>query len=144
MPEDAWSPRRRDGRIAAALASLKADREAAEAEDARAEAYRERQQAGERTGRSPASAAVELAEENLARVRAARAASSLRWKSGTRPGSPAAAARPGSMTTAGSPAQAKVEAAKARAAEAGRKAAEREANRKRPARSATPPTRTPG
>src|SRR5580704_12699736 len=75
VPAEAWSPRRRDERIRAALADLEAEREAAEAaERARAEAYRERQRAGERTGCSPASAAVELAEENLARVRAARAA----------------------------------------------------------------------
>ncbi len=47
VPPEAWRPRRRDERIAAALASLRAEREAAE----RAEAER--------------------AEENLARARAA-------------------------------------------------------------------------
>ena len=38
VPEDAWSPRRRAGRIAAALASLRAERAAAEAERAAKEA----------------------------------------------------------------------------------------------------------
>src|SRR5580692_6708676 len=131
VPPEAWRPRSRDSRIAAALASLKAEREAAEAaERARAEAYRERQRAGERTGCSPASAAVELAEENLARVRAARAAElEERY----------AAGQPRRGRGAGvddhcrvREAQAKVQAAKARAAEADRKAAEREANRKGP------------
>jgi hypothetical protein len=75
VPEEAWSPRRRDERIAAALADLEADRRAAQAaEEAKAEAFRERQRAGRRTGPAPRQAAAELAEENLARVRAARAA----------------------------------------------------------------------
>src|SRR5579859_7446453 len=75
VPGEAWSPRRRDERIRAALAGLEAERKAAEeAEAAKAEAFRARQRAGQRTGLSPASAAVELAEENLARARAARAA----------------------------------------------------------------------
>jgi transposase len=69
----AWSPRRRAERIAAALAQLEAERRAAERErDAKAEGFRERQRAGQRTGCSPAGAAVALAAENLARVRAAR------------------------------------------------------------------------
>ena len=75
VPEAAWSPRSRDERIAAALADLEAERRAAEgAEEAKAEAFRERQRSGQRTGPAPRHAAVELAEENLARVRAARAA----------------------------------------------------------------------
>src|ERR1700729_2224130 len=75
VPPGAWSPRRRDERIAAALAGLRAEREAAQAaEAARAEVHRARRQAGERAGCPPASAAVAMAEENLARVRAARAA----------------------------------------------------------------------
>src|ERR1700735_2052397 len=73
VPPGAWSPRRRDERIAAALAGLRAEREAAQAaEAARAEVHRARRQAGERAGCPPASAAVAMAEENLARVRAAR------------------------------------------------------------------------
>ena len=136
MPEDAWSPRRRDERIAAALAGLRAEREAAEAaEAARAEVYRQRRQAGERAGCPPASAAVAMAEENLARVRAARLAQlEERYAAGQpRRGR---AARPDAAGVDDHcrvrQAQAKLEAAKARAAEAGRKAAEREANRKGP------------
>jgi transposase len=75
VPEEAWSPRRRGERIRRALAELEAERRAAQAQqEAKAEAFREWQRAGQRTGCSPASAAVELAEENLARVRAAREA----------------------------------------------------------------------
>jgi len=75
VPEQAWSPRRRDERIRAAAAGLRREREQAErAERAKADRFRERQEAGQRTGPAPASAEVELAEENLARVRAARAA----------------------------------------------------------------------
>ena len=72
MPPEAWSPRERAGRIRAALADLEAERTAAaQAEAVKAEGFRERQRAGERTGCSPVSAAVELAQENLARVMAA-------------------------------------------------------------------------
>jgi transposase len=71
----AWSPRRRGERIAEALAQLEAEREAAEAErEEKAEGFRERQRTGQRTGRGPGGAEVALAEENLARVRAAREA----------------------------------------------------------------------
>jgi transposase len=134
VPPEAWRPRSRDSRIAAALASLKAEREAAEAaERARAEAYRERQRAGERTGCSPASAAVELAEENLARVRAARAAELAELEERYAAGQPRRGRGAGVDDHCRvREAQAKVQAAKARAAEADRKAAEREANRKGP------------
>jgi transposase len=139
VPREAWSPRRRDERIRAALADLEAERQAAQAEQAaKAEAFRERQRAGQRTGLSPASAAVELAEENLARVRAARAAQLAELERRYAAGQP----RRGYAARADAPgvddscrvrrAQAKVEAAKARAAEAARKAAEREASRKGP------------
>ena len=75
VPPEAWSPRRRGERIAAAQAELEAERRAAEeAERAKAAEFRARQQAGQRTGPGPSSAAVALAEENLQRVRAARAA----------------------------------------------------------------------
>jgi transposase len=135
VPEDAWSPRRRDGRIAAALASLTAEREAAAAEQAaKAEAFRARQRAGQRTGAAPKQAAVALAEENLARVRAARAAQLAELAERH------AAGRPDRRNHVAGiddhcrvrEAQAKLEAAKARAAEAERKAAERTANRKGP------------
>jgi transposase len=134
VPGEAWSPRRRDGRIAAALAGLRAEREAAEAaEAARAEAYRARRQAGERAGCPPASAAVAEAEENLARVRAARAAELAELEERYAAGQPRRG-RPAGVDDhcRVRQAQAKVEAAKARAAEAERKAAEREANRKGP------------
>lgn len=75
VPEDAWRPGRKDERIRAALADLDAGRDAQErAEQARAGEFRARRQAGQRTGPGPDSAAVQLAEENYARVRAARAA----------------------------------------------------------------------
>src|SRR5512142_347154 len=73
VPPDGWSPRGRAGRIRAALAQLEAERQAAGAEqDAKAAEFRARQRAGLPTGPAPAGAEVALAEENLARVRAAR------------------------------------------------------------------------
>src|SRR3984957_19383302 len=134
VPGEAWRPRSRDSRIAAALASLKADREAAAAaEEARARAYRDRRAAGQRAGCSPASAAVELAEENLARVRAARASELAELRERYAAGQPRRGRGAGVEDHCRvRQAKAKVEAAKARAAEADRKAAEREANRKGP------------
>src|SRR5580704_12623028 len=134
VPGDAWSPRRRDGRIAAALASLTAEREAAEAEQAaKAEAFRARQRSGQRTGAAPKQAAVELAEENLARIRAARAAQLAKLEDQYAAGQPRRG-RPAGIEDhcRVREAQAKLEATRARAAEAARKAAEREANRKGP------------
>jgi transposase len=76
VPEDAWSPQDRDSRIAAALARIRAEREAAEqAEAARGAAARARREhQGRRPGSPPVSAAVAVAQEKLDRVRAARAA----------------------------------------------------------------------
>ena len=75
MPEDAWSPRGRAGRVAEALAQLEAEREAARAgQEAKAQEFRARQRAGQRTGPPPAGAEVALAQENLARVIADREA----------------------------------------------------------------------
>ena len=75
LPPDAWSPRRRRERIAGALAQLEAGRQAAEAErDAKAQEFRARREAGQRTGPPPAGAGVALAQENLARVIADRGA----------------------------------------------------------------------
>jgi transposase len=131
VPEEAWSPRRRDERIRRALADLEAERRTAKAqEEAKAEAFRERQRAGQRTGCSPAPAAVELAEENLARVRAARAAQleERRAAGGPRRGSAAGVDDYCRVRAA----QAKVDRARARAAEAERKAAEKDKNRKGP------------
>jgi len=140
VPAEAWSPRSRDSRIAAALAGLRAEREAAQAaEQARAEEYRARRAAGERAGCPPASVAVEMAEENLAQVRARQQAKVADWHARNA----ASLAATGHPLRGGPPvpadrhcrvaeAQAKLEAARARAAEAGRKAAEREADRKGP------------
>ena len=140
VPEEAWSPRRRDERIAAALAGLRAEREAAQAaEEARVEEYRARREAGERAGCPPASAAVELAEENLAQVIARQQAKVDDWQA-RNAASLAATGRP----LRGSPpvpahrhcrvkeAGAKVEATRARTAEAQRKAAEKAAAAKGP------------
>ena len=81
VPEDAWRPGRRDERIAAALASLRAERQAAAAaEAARARAWRERQRAGQPTGRAPAASAVALAGEKLERARAAQQAAIGAWQ----------------------------------------------------------------
>ena len=139
VPEEAWRPRRRDERIAAALASLRAEREAGQrAEAERAEAFRERQRSGQRTGRAPAAAEVELAEENLARVRAARAVRLAELEERYAAGQPrrGRAARPDAAGVDDHcrvrEAQAKLEAAQARAAGAERKAAGRAAARKGP------------
>ncbi len=140
VPLEAWSPRSRGSRIAAALAGLRAEREAAQAaEQARGQEYRDRRQAGERAGCPPASVAVEMAEENLAQVRArqqakvedwhARNAASLAATGHPLRGSPPV---PADRHCRVKQAQDKLEATRARAAEAGRKAAEREANRKGP------------
>jgi transposase len=135
VPEDAWSPRRRDERIRAALASLQAERQAAEAEQAaKAEAFRERQRSGQRTGAAPGQAAVELAQENLARVRAARAAQLAELEDRCAAGQPDRRSRTAAVDDycRVRQAEAKVEAAKARAAEAERKAAEKAATAKGP------------
>jgi len=95
VPGDVWRPGRRDERIRAALASLRAEREAAgKAQQDRAEAFRARQRAGRRTGCSPDSAAVALAEEKLARVTAAQQAKIDDWeaRNARSAGSPATAA----------------------------------------------------
>src|SRR6516162_1540675 len=134
VPEQAWNPRSRDGRIRAALAGLEAERAAAQAaEAAKAEGFRARQAAGQRTGCSPASAAVALAGERLARVRADREAQLAEL------GKRRAAGQPRRGNQAGvddycrvREAAAQVEKARARAAEAERRAAEREQNRKGP------------
>jgi transposase len=139
VPAGAWSPRRRDERIRAALADLEAERTAAAAEqEAKAEAFRERQRTGQRTGAAPKQAAVELAEENLARVRAARAAQLAGLERRYAAGQP----RRGRAATAQAPgiddfcrvkeAGAKVDAARARAEQQARTAAGRQADRKGP------------
>jgi transposase-like protein DUF772 len=152
VPEEAWHPRSRDERIRAALAGLEAERKAAAQEQAaKAEGFRDRQRAGQRTGCSPDSAAVELAEEKLARVTAAQQAKIDDWQ----------ARNAASLAETGKPlrnpprqpagehcrvkqAAAQVEAARAREQAAQARAAEREANRKGPGRCGTSPIRTRG
>jgi transposase len=140
VPPEAWSPRTRAGRIRAALAGLEAGRQAAEqAEAAKAEAFRQRQRAGQRTGPAPKGAAVALAEENLARVTAVQQARIDDWQarnaqSVAETGKPAPypPRRPASEHCRVKEAAAKAARARERAAEAGRKAAEREQDRKGP------------
>ena len=134
VPEEAWSPRRRDERIRRALADLEAERTAArEAAAQRAEVFRERRRGGQRTGRAPGPAAVELAEENLARVRAARAARLAELEEG-RAGGERRRGRAAGVDDycRVKEAEARLGKARARAAEAGRRAAAREAARKGP------------
>jgi transposase len=140
VPEAAWSPRSRAGRIAAALADLEAERQAGEqAEAAKAEGFRERQRAGRRTGCSPASAAVALAQEKLARVTAAQQVKIDQWEARNAASLAATGKplrnpprRPASAHCRVREAAAQVEAARERAAAAQARAAEREENRKGP------------
>jgi transposase len=140
VPEQAWNPRSRDGRIRAALAGLEAEREAAEREQAaKAEGFRERQRAGQRTGCSPVSAAVALAEEKLARVTAAQQARIAEWEArnaaslaGTGKPLRNPPRRPAGEHCRVKEAAAQVEKARAREQAAERRAAEREKNRTGP------------
>jgi transposase len=80
VPPDVSSPQRRGERIAAALAGLRAEQEAAgAAEQAKAAEFRARREAGRRTGAAPLSAAVELAQEKLDRAIAAQQARIDDW-----------------------------------------------------------------
>lgn len=120
----------RGERIAAALAGLQAERQAAgQAEAAKAETFRARLAAGQPTGPAPAGADVELARERLARAEAAQQA-----KIAARDAADAAALAAGRRIYRGScrprpqagpvaKARAKLERAQARAAERERRAA---------------------
>jgi transposase len=126
-PEDAWSPRRRDQRIAAALASLRAEREAADkARQQQADAYLAAAGSGQAPGGNiPAAALVAAAQIRLEQAEAAAAAkvaqrerrdadaraAGYRGYRGKRPAPPAEA-------TAVRKARARLERAQARAAEA--------------------------
>jgi transposase len=81
VPRDAWSPRRRGQRIAAALASLEAERQAAGAGRSKAEAEHLADAAAgtPRRGRAPAGAEVELAAMKVDRARAAQQAKIDDW-----------------------------------------------------------------
>jgi transposase len=74
VPGGGWSPRWRGERIAAALASLRAEREAAEAEAGRQAADYLGHQGEGRPGAPPAGAAVAAARVRLERARAGRVA----------------------------------------------------------------------
>jgi transposase len=140
VPVDAWRPGRRDERIAAALASLRAGRAAAGAERARKEEqYLADAAAGApRAGNSPAGAAVELARMTVERARSAQQARIDDWQAR------AAAAREAGRTLSGHrpvpagdyvrvrQARAKLAAAQARAAFSAARAAEKEKNRTGP------------
>jgi transposase len=140
VPQEAWNPRGRAGRIRAALAGLEAERQAAEREQAaKAEGFRGRQAAGERTGCSPDSAAVELAQEKLARVTAAQQAKIDDWQARNAASLAATGKplrnpprRPASAHCRVREAAAQVEKARARQQAAEARAAEKEANRKGP------------
>src|SRR5260221_863300 len=82
VPADAWSRRRRDQRIAAALASVRAGRQAAQAErDAQAQAYLQAAAAGQAPpGAVPADAAVAAARLRLERAEAAQRAKVAAWQ----------------------------------------------------------------
>jgi transposase len=83
VPPDAWSPRSRDERITAALDSLRAEREAAGADnDARAGAYLASVAAGQRGaghGNRPLAADVAASQLRLDRVRSERQAIIDAW-----------------------------------------------------------------
>ena len=82
LPPELADPVTRRERIAAALAGVEAERRAAAGAgpQARAEAFRERQRAGRRTGCPPDLAAAELAAEQVGRVRAAQQAKVEDWQ----------------------------------------------------------------
>jgi transposase len=147
VPEDAWSPRRRAGRIAAALASLEAEREAAAAERVQKEQEHLADAAAgtPRRGNRPAGVAVELAAMGVERARAAQQARIDAWQA--RAAAARAAGRPLRGPRPADPgsyvrvrqARAKLERAQARAEKARRTAAEKDKDRKEPVRNITDP-----
>ena len=82
VPAPAWSPRDRGQRIAAAAASLRAEREAAEAERERqASQYLQAAETGEPLpGRAPDTARVRAAELRVTQAEAAQAAKVAAWQ----------------------------------------------------------------
>src|SRR5580704_13710723 len=82
VPPEAWSPRHRDQRIAAALASLEAERQAAEASRAaqRAEHLADAAAGTPRRAPPPAGTAVELARMQVDRLTAAQQAKIDDWE----------------------------------------------------------------
>ena len=135
VPEDAWSPRSRDERIAAALRSMRAGREAAEAERQQIrEEYLSAAAAGApRTGHAPAGTEVELALAALDRARAARADQLAELERRYAAGQPRRG-RPAGIEDycLVRQARAKLEAARQREAAAAARAAQKEKDRRGP------------
>jgi transposase len=150
VPPDAWHPRRRGERIAAALRELEDDRRAGEAErEAQAREYLQALEAGHPPrGAVPESVQVQAAQTRLEQTEAAQEAKVAAWQeqraaeqqAGTRRG-------PGGMKPPLPPdkhagvrrARAGLERAQARAAEAERKAADSKDASPAPARNITDP-----
>jgi len=140
VPGDAWSPRWRDGRIAAALAGLEAERAEREAEAARRQAAAGQDLADAAAGRPrrgrPA-AGTEVAAADLAarRIRAARQARSDDWAARDAAARAAGGRGLDRRTRPVPPGEhAGVRAAEARAGRArARAAAEKDKNREEPA-----------
>ena len=98
--DDPGDPRTRRERVAAALASLEAERAAQEAEqeearDRAAQAVQAARGGSPGTGKPPAGAEVELAEEALARAVAEHQARAAAWRAAAAAGRTAAGARAG-------------------------------------------------
>jgi transposase len=135
VPADAWSPKSRDERIAAALRSLRAGREAAEAgQDAQASAYLDRVASG-RPGRGsrPAAADVAAAQLRLEQATAAQQAKVDAWQQrhAGRPARGRAPVPPGEHVLVRR-AAAGLARAQQRAAAAERRAAQKHKDRKGP------------
>jgi transposase len=102
VPRDAWSPRQRAGRIAAALASLQTERQAADArQEQREREHLDAAKAGTpRREKRPPGAAVELAEMKVQRAQAVQQARVDAWDAavagGARPRGPRPAPADGS------------------------------------------------
>jgi transposase len=141
VPEDAWSPRSRDERITAALNSLRAEREAAEAgKDAQASAYLAKARAGSPgSGSRPLAADVAAARLRLEQVRSQRQAIIDAWHQRNEQMITATGRRAAGRTPVPVDynlwvrrAEASLARAQARAAAAQRRAAERQKNRRGP------------
>jgi transposase len=141
VPGEAWSPRSRESRIAAALAGLRASREAAEAERARigAEHLAEARAGRPRRGHRPAGTEVELAELAVDRAMAGYQAKAEAWQARNAAklaatGTPLASRKPvppGQYTRVRE-ARARLEAARQRQAAAAERAAQKEKDRAGP------------
>ncbi len=135
VPSDAWSPRSRDERIAAALRSLREARKPPRRAGTRGQLLPGEGEAGVRgPGRGPAAADVAAAQLLLDQATAAQQAKFKRLAAAQRGedrlrlagGCAAAPSRPPAMSWSGAPGRRR--AAQARAAAAQRKAAERQKN----------------